>query len=463
MRRAPGLAAVLVVMLGFSSFAAVEASASSTRVLTCATVGPGATGPAVTTIQTLVKADPDGDFGPLTAAAVAKWQKRHGLKPTGAVDAPTWDAMPAQVAQTACAQQAHGSGVASTCAHLKTGATGLTVAVLQKAIGTGVDGQFGPQTAAAVQAAQAKAKLHASGIVGPATWAALGLTGTPACQLATAASTPTTTGTSSSGMSSSGATTPSASPTPAPSASPSPAPTPSPSASPSPSPTHLTKKQRAHAKAVQAIADQVTKLAAALLDAPGTSSDPVAIKALQFAMKQKGKPYQWGGTGPKSYDCSGLVMASYLHSGLTLPRVAADQYAAGPTVPLDQAQQGDLLFYASDLTDPSTIYHVVMYAGNGDIIDAPYTGAFVGTRPLWTSHLLPVAVRPVAQLTLPLRPGASGWAVGQLQQELNRHGAGLTVDGGYGPTTLAAVKAWKQAHQLHANGFVNRATWLTFG
>jgi cell wall-associated NlpC family hydrolase len=214
---------------------------------------------------------------------------------------------------------------------------------------------------------------------------------------------------------------------------------------------------------VQAIADQVTRLTAALLDAPGTSTDPVALKTLHFAMKQKGKPYQWGGDGPKSYDCSGLVMASYLHSGLTLPRVAADQYGFAPTVPLDQAQQGDLLFYASDLTDPSTIYHVVMYAGGGNIIDAPYTGAFVGTRPLWTSHLLPVAVRPVTQLTLPLRPGTSGWAVGQLQQELNRHGAGLTVDGGYGESTLVAVKAWKAAHDLNRSGVVGKSTWLTFG
>jgi peptidoglycan hydrolase-like protein with peptidoglycan-binding domain len=53
--------------------------------------------------------------------------------------------------------------------------------------------------------------------------------------------------------------------------------------------------------------------------------------------------------------------------------------------------------------------------------------------------------------------------VGQLQQELNRHGAGLSVDGGYGPSTLDAVKAWKVAHKLRASGLVNRSTWLTFG
>jgi len=445
--RTSGLAVGLVVVLGFSSFAAAEATASTAPVLTCATVGEGAHGPAVVTIQTLVDADPDGDFGPLTASAVKKWQKAHDLDTTGAVDAATWDALPPKVARTACGQQAHGNGVAATCAHLKTGVSGLAVAVLQKAVGADVDGEFGAMTAAAVQKAQTAAKLNASGKVGPATWAALGLTGTPACQLTSAIS---STGTP---------------PSPAPTASASPSPSPSPSSSPSPSPAppHLTKKQRAHQRAVQAIADQVTKLAAALLDRPGTSSDPVALKALHFANKQKGKPYKWGGNGPKSYDCSGLVMASYLHSGLTLPRVAADQYASAPTVPLDQAQQGDLLFYASDLTDPSTIYHVVMYAGEGNIIDAPYTGAFVGTRALWTRNLLPVAVRPVSQLTLPLRPGASGWAVGQLQQELNRHGAALSVDGGYGPATLTAVKAWKASHQLHATGLVNRTTWLTFG
>jgi peptidoglycan hydrolase-like protein with peptidoglycan-binding domain len=451
MRRASGLAVGLVVVLGFSSFAAAEATASTSAgpVLTCATVAEGAHGRAVVSIQTVVHADPDGDFGPLTTAAVKAWQKRHDLDPTGAVDAATWDAMPARVSRVACGQQAHGSGVTATCAHLKAGASGLAVTVLQKAVDADVDGQFGPATAAAVQRAQTDAKLKASGVVGPATWAALGLTGTPVCQLKAASTAPGTT------------------PTPAPSASPSPSPSPAPSSSPvptpAPSPTHLTKKQRAHLRAVQAIADQVTKLAAALLDHPGTSTDPVALKALAFADKQQGKPYQWGGDGPKSYDCSGLVMASYLHSGLTLPRVAADQYASAPTVPLDQAQQGDLLFYASDLTDPSTIYHVVMYAGGGDIIDAPYTGAFVGTRPLWTRNLLPVAVRPVTQLTLPLRPGQSGWAVGQLQQELNRHGAGLSVDGGYGPSTLDAVKAWKVAHKLRASGLVNRSTWLTFG
>jgi cell wall-associated NlpC family hydrolase len=415
--RAGRLGAVtLVVALGGSSLAAVSA-AQTTRVNTCATLGPGATGPAVVTLQRVVKTDPDGDYGPLTAAAVTKWQRRHHVPHTGLVDAATWQALPADVAQTACSQQARGSGVAPTCAVFGTGARGPAVAVLQKTIGVDADGDFGPVTAAAVKAAQSKAKLRPSGKVGPATWAALGLTGTPACM--TVAETAAQ--------------------------------------------KAAQKKNDADAKAQQVIRDQVVKLAAALSDAPGTTTDPVALAAMSFARTQKGKPYRWGGAGPAAYDCSGLVMASYLAVGITLPRVAADQYGAGPMVRLDQAQRGDLLFYASDLTRPATIYHVVLYAGGGRVLDAPHTGATVGTRPLWTTGLLPVAVRPAAQLTLPLAPGASGWSVAQLQQALNRHGASVSVDGGFGPQTAAAVRSWKVAHKLSASARVGIRAWLSLG
>ena len=89
------------------------------------------------------------------------------------------------------------------------------------------------------------------------------------------------------------------------------------------------------------------------------------------------------------------------------------------------------------------------------------TGAFVGTRPLWTQNLLPVAWRPSGLLVLPAKPGATGWTVSQLQAALNRGGAKLTVDGGYGPATTAAVKAWQTAHKLSATGVTDLATWLT--
>jgi uncharacterized protein YycO len=205
----------------------------------------------------------------------------------------------------------------------------------------------------------------------------------------------------------------------------------------------------------------VARLAATLPAAPGTTTDPVALKMLAFATKQTGKPYAWGGAGPKAYDCSGLVMASYRAAGLTLPRVAADQYTVGSAVPLDQARQGDLVFYASDVTRPATIYHVAIYLGAGKVFDAPYTGAFVGSRPLWTHDLLPIAVRPTGLLTLPVKAGATGWTVTQLQAALDRLGAAIPVDGAFGPATQSAVKQWQSTHHLDATGVVDVTTWLT--
>jgi peptidoglycan hydrolase-like protein with peptidoglycan-binding domain len=104
-----------------------------------------------------------------------------------------------------------------------------------------------------------------------------------------------------------------------------------------------------------------------------------------------------------------------------------------------------------------------MYMGGGQIIDSPQTGENVQIQQMWTTDLLPIAIRPVASLVLPLHPGASGATVTQLQQALNRHGSTLTVDGGYGPSTETAVKAWQKAHKLTANGVVHVPTWLTLG
>src|SRR3954447_12329839 len=138
-RWAIGLATVLAV----SGLSAAGANAQSTNsqpgaLTTCASVGVGAKGPAVKTIQTLVGADADGDFGPLTTAALKVWQRHHDVTVTGVVDPATWAAMPARVARTACGQPARGAGVAATCSQLTTGATGVAVAVLQKALGLDV-------------------------------------------------------------------------------------------------------------------------------------------------------------------------------------------------------------------------------------------------------------------------------------------------------------------------------------
>ncbi|MFC9890600.1 C40 family peptidase [Streptomyces pilosus] len=96
-----------------------------------------------------------------------------------------------------------------------------------------------------------------------------------------------------------------------------------------------------------------------------------AEKAIAFARAQIGKPYVWGATGPGSYDCSGLTQAAWKAAGVALPRTTYDQVNAGTTVPVSQAQPGDLVFFYDDVT------HVGIYIGNGMMIHAPKPGTYV--------------------------------------------------------------------------------------
>ncbi|POX55498.1 glycoside hydrolase [Streptomyces sp. Ru71] len=102
-----------------------------------------------------------------------------------------------------------------------------------------------------------------------------------------------------------------------------------------------------------------------------TSTGSQADKALAFARAQIGKPYVWGATGPDSYDCSGLTQAAWKAAGVDLPRTTYDQVNAGTTVPLSQAQPGDLVFFYDDVS------HVGVYIGGGMMIHAPKPGAYV--------------------------------------------------------------------------------------
>ncbi|MFJ9710826.1 NlpC/P60 family protein [Streptomyces sp. NPDC101234] len=106
-----------------------------------------------------------------------------------------------------------------------------------------------------------------------------------------------------------------------------------------------------------------------------------ASTAVAFARAQLGTPYVWGGDGPAEggFDCSGLTQAAYHAAGISIPRVAQDQYDAGPHLPKGtQPAPGDLLFFG---TSPSTITHVSLYIGGGQAIDAPHPGAVVRQGP----------------------------------------------------------------------------------
>jgi len=114
-----------------------------------------------------------------------------------------------------------------------------------------------------------------------------------------------------------------------------------------------------------------------------------AQKAVAFAYAQLGKPYQWGATGPGSFDCSGLVQAAWASAGVSIPRTTYEQWAALPHVSTSALEPGDLLYMDG-------IGHVVMYVGDGQIIDAPQTGRDVEKVPLagWYASSLVGAARP---------------------------------------------------------------------
>ena len=106
--------------------------------------------------------------------------------------------------------------------------------------------------------------------------------------------------------------------------------------------------------------------------------------ALDWALAQVGTPYVWGGETPGvGFDCSGLVQAAYKVAGIMLPRVAQDQYDAGPQLPAGAPlQPGDLVFFGQG---PEVIDHVGIYVGveggQSVMVDAPHTGANVRVEP----------------------------------------------------------------------------------
>jgi cell wall-associated NlpC family hydrolase len=303
---------------------------------------------------------------------------------------------------------------------------------LQKRLGAGVDGGFGPKTRDAVEAAQTAHGQQPTGKVTYKLWHALGLTSTPACEPGPA---PISGGSGASGGSgSSGGS--------------------SGGSKGSSGGGDSVRQARIRARVAEIVDG---------LNGPAKTSDPVTHRALRFARTQIGKPYVYGGDGPNSYDCSGLVMAAYDAAAVALPRTAAQQYAAGPHVPLQHVRRGDLVYFASDVTKPSTVYHTGIYVGNGEILDAPHTGTDVQIQPLWATDLLPRAVRPTRALQLPVKRGDTGHTVSELQTALDHHGFNLGVDGGDGPQTTAAVKAWQAAMGTKQTGTVTKALWLTLG
>jgi cell wall-associated NlpC family hydrolase len=116
------------------------------------------------------------------------------------------------------------------------------------------------------------------------------------------------------------------------------------------------------------------------------SESSAAATAVAAAESRVGDPYVWGAAGPSEFDCSGLVMWAYEQAGVGLPHYSGAQFSDTTQVSMSDLQPGDLVFPAN----PGE--HVAMYIGNGEIIQAPYTGADVQIVPLSSFFVLATQV-----------------------------------------------------------------------
>lgn len=149
-------------------------------------------------------------------------------------------------------------------------------------------------------------------------------------------------------------------PAPAPEPEPAPAPTPEPDPEPEPDPT----------------------------PAPSGGADVAIAKAYTFI----GVDYVWGGESYSGVDCSGLAMLSWAAAGVSLTHSSRAQYWEGTHVSLDSIQPGDLIFWSSD-GSAGSIYHVAIYLGNDQMIEAPTFGVPVRVTGVRYSGIMPYAVR----------------------------------------------------------------------
>ena len=114
-------------------------------------------------------------------------------------------------------------------------------------------------------------------------------------------------------------------------------------------------------------------------------------RVIASAMKFTGTKYVWGGTSRRGFDCSGLTMRAWERAGVNLSHYTGAQYAETSRVAISDLQPGDLVFYGSA---GENSHHMGLYIGDGQMIEAPYTGANVRYGSIYRSDLLPYGGRP---------------------------------------------------------------------
>ncbi|MEU2625257.1 bifunctional lytic transglycosylase/C40 family peptidase [Streptomyces sp. NPDC007157] len=151
---------------------------------------------------------------------------------------------------------------------------------------------------------------------------------------------------------------------------------------------------------VTTVMEWIDQYTAAAKDADLTNISGTVRTVLEAALSQRGVPYAWGGGNAsgksygiccspsgksggsiKGFDCSGLTLYAYARAGITLPRTAAAQAGVGRRIPATLGtgvlKPGDLVFFAYSPGRDSTIYHVGIYVGSGQMINAARPGTVV--------------------------------------------------------------------------------------
>ncbi|HET7579458.1 MAG TPA: peptidoglycan-binding protein [Bacillales bacterium] len=117
------------------------------------------------------------------------------------------------------------------------------------------------------------------------------------------------------------------------------------------------------------------------------NNDPSSDSGLiAFAKELIGVPYQWGGTTPGGFDCSGFVDYVFQNIGVNLPRTTSSLWNYG--VPVDQPQTGDLVFFETYKAGPS---HVGIYLGDVRFVHADSdSGVMISSMNLnyWNNHFI---------------------------------------------------------------------------
>lgn len=185
---------------------------------------------------------------------------------------------------------------------------------------------------------------------------------------------------------------PSASSTPSrtPTASPSPTATPSPTPTRTPTPTPTKTKEPEPEPAPSSDPNGLGK-------GVSVGSASMGKAAIAEAKRHLGKEYLLGAAGPDKFDCSGLTSVAWAAAGVSITRTSRSQYKRVKKIQMSEMRPGDLIFWGNGASsnDADSIYHVAMFIGGGQMIEAVRPGKPLQISSIrYDGHLMPYAGRP---------------------------------------------------------------------